>query len=93
LRGLLLEKLGEDAVLAQDVLLHDLDVGLGLLEEVDLLDQELPESHRSPGLQLLQLGLQLLHGLRVWGDEVAVEVVCMGVGVLSFLRRRRMWVT
>lgn len=42
---LLFKEFGKDFVLAEHILLNDLDVCLGLFEQVDLVQQELSQSH------------------------------------------------
>ena len=50
----------------QNVLLHDLQVGLGLLEGGDLLQEEVADLMHRDVLELVQLGLR---GVQVLGQD------------------------
>lgn len=90
---MVLEELSKDSILPQNVFLHDLDVGLRLLEEGNLLKKELSEPNRGPCFQFLEFWLQFFDCLGIGGDGVVVEVALVMEGVLSFLRRSLMWLT
>lgn len=85
LRILVLEELSEHFVFVEDVGLHDVDVGFGLLEQLELLVEELPEPRRRFHFELLQLRLQLAHSLGVRCDHVTVEAAYLTQRVPSFL--------